>query len=89
MLVIVVDIFILIHDKFVNLDFCILVVSSLRKNYANYEIALLGTGQRKKMSLVSKICLVFKNVSNEVENARTVESNRPEFRSTLHHFPAV
>ena len=60
-LVIVVRVSISIHNKFVNLDFSFLVVSSLRKNYANYEIALLVKGQKKKMSTVSKICLLFKN----------------------------
>lgn len=84
---VVVKVFILIHDKFVKFDFCFLVVPSLRKNYANYETALLGKGQKKKMSTVSKICLLFKN--NRVENARTVESNRPEFKSILYHFPAA
>lgn len=61
LLVVVVKVSISIHDKFVNLDFSFLVVSSLRKNYANYEIALLEKGQKKKMSTVSKICLLFKN----------------------------
>jgi hypothetical protein len=30
-------------------------MSSIRKNYANYEIPLLGKDQKKKISVVSKI----------------------------------
>ena len=64
-----------IHDKFVNLDFSFLVVSSLRKNYANYEIALLGKGQKKKMSTVSKICLLFKNNNGIKGKERTQKTH--------------
>lgn len=85
----VVDVLILIYDKFINLHLYFLVFSSLRKNYANCEIALLGKGQKKKMCLVSKICLLFLYHSDKGENARTMESNRFEFKSVLPHFPTA
>ena len=73
--------FIFIYDKLVTLHFYFLVIPSSRKNYASYEIASLGKGQKKKTSLVSKLCLLFKN--------DRVESTRPEVKSARHHFPAA
>lgn len=77
----------LIHDKFVDIHLYFLVISLLRKNYANYEIALLGKGQKKKMFLVSKICLLFLYHSKRRKCKGC--GVKPEFKSALHHFPAV